>query len=730
MAFDVDAAQAAGYNSSQIADFLGQQAGFDVNAARKAGYNDDQIVGFLAKDAAAPKSDSKPGLVDSMISKGADTLQHLASLVPFVGDRYAKPGVGSVFDDTPVPAMPGTGSDVNVDANRQARDNARATNAANGQALPDSVMYNKANVADAGSVADKQIADYRAKPQISVAKDIAQMVPAEAQRLGLSVKDLTLSMLGNAEYYAGANTDDIQDQIRSDKKTREGLYSPQTETGQITQGLMHMAPAVAVSFIPGVGEVLGPAMFAAQGGWDAGQAAADSGHDFQYSGLVAAKEALLNTAVGNALIGKGSQMLERVPVIGSVMNPVAADTASGVGVRALQGAATMGMFKPLGTAGSQMIDAATGNAAPADGYDFAPTMGDLITGALLSVPHSAVEFAQRNQMPAQQTLFADGTVGLGHKNGTVFSTPDAAQSFISANKLDGAIVTPLKDAGKPVGYVVQRPLDQISQALHEAVNGSDFTKDGIDTYVRMTLNPGVNAGDIPAELVSNKAQAAALAQMQDNSVQAHINEAHAREDLNNSIVSATDINSSQDAIAREQQATDQAAKAAADAALARATAKSSAVSEMLAVRPLAELPTEGKQNDGSTVSRLPVQGSEEAIAGGSGRAGGTGAEPGLPGAPIGDEAQGRGASDVQGLPGHADTQAAWDLVRKAHLSQASSPEERARLESEYPDVRFNTPDQATHDQRAPSWTISPIRWALIPQSWAFTKMTAQVLPMA
>ena len=53
--FDADGARKAGYSESEIADYLGKQAGFDVEAARKAEYKDADIIAHITAAPARPK---------------------------------------------------------------------------------------------------------------------------------------------------------------------------------------------------------------------------------------------------------------------------------------------------------------------------------------------------------------------------------------------------------------------------------------------------------------------------------------------------------------------------------------------------------------------------------------------------------------------------------------------------------------------------------------------------
>lgn len=59
MPFDVDGARKAGYSESEIADFLGKDAGFDVAGARKSGYKDTEIVQHLAKPISAARMEGR-----------------------------------------------------------------------------------------------------------------------------------------------------------------------------------------------------------------------------------------------------------------------------------------------------------------------------------------------------------------------------------------------------------------------------------------------------------------------------------------------------------------------------------------------------------------------------------------------------------------------------------------------------------------------------------------------
>lgn len=68
MPFDVQAARAAGYSDSDIADYLSKKNGFDVNGARKSGYNDAEIVAHLEA------GEKARGRESSMLGKFGDQL--------------------------------------------------------------------------------------------------------------------------------------------------------------------------------------------------------------------------------------------------------------------------------------------------------------------------------------------------------------------------------------------------------------------------------------------------------------------------------------------------------------------------------------------------------------------------------------------------------------------------------------------------------------------------------
>ncbi len=74
MAFDIEGAKKAGYQESEIADYLASKNGFDVNFARKSGYNDSEIIDFLSKSEisgpAAPGTDVT-GMITSEQAPGA-----------------------------------------------------------------------------------------------------------------------------------------------------------------------------------------------------------------------------------------------------------------------------------------------------------------------------------------------------------------------------------------------------------------------------------------------------------------------------------------------------------------------------------------------------------------------------------------------------------------------------------------------------------------------------------
>jgi hypothetical protein len=247
-------------------------------------------------------------------------------------------------------------------------------------------------------------------------------------------------------------------------------YKPKGLSGEVALGLTHAAPAIAVSMIPGVGQVLGPAAFAIQGA-GAGFDAIAQGDSLNNAQAKAIGQGALNTALGHVVSGSGNALLSKVPVVGRAFEQTAADTLPAVGARFAQGAGSMAAFKPAGAAIDAAADYATGEMKNPDGtdktYDWKPGAADLLIGGFMAVPHSVSEYASRNKMPAQATLFSDGSTGVAHKNGTLFSSSSAAESFIQSNKLDGATVAPVtkgmfdknsKD-DKVLGYVVKPPID-------------------------------------------------------------------------------------------------------------------------------------------------------------------------------------------------------------------------------------------------------------------------------
>jgi hypothetical protein len=311
--------------------------------------------------------------------------------------------------------------------------------------------------------------------------DAGSAVASEVPRLGRSIGSAFASLsggLGNQLAAMGilpkSTADKVDtmagDIVRDNMVANEASpqYQTKTITGKVAQSLTHMAPAVAVSLIPGIGQVLGVAAFAAQGTMDAGMGAIDQGYSLENAQAKAVGQGLLNTAVGGVATGAANTALASLPVVGKAFVPAAADTVGQLAARSVQGAGTMAVFKPLGAGVDAAADAATGEQIdPQTGkpkkYDFIPDASDLLTGALMVVPHSVGEYVSRNKMPAQPTLFADGSTGMAHQNGSLFSSEKAAQAFVDANNLDGATVVPVTSkmidpqASKdtPLGFAVK-----------------------------------------------------------------------------------------------------------------------------------------------------------------------------------------------------------------------------------------------------------------------------------
>ena len=304
--------------------------------------------------------------------------------------------------------------------------------------------------------------------------DAGKAVPAEFGRLGVSAGELGRSLVGAAAgrlNQVGVLSDSANDAIdrsivdafQRDQRaeTASPSYQAQTTLGQVAQSLAHMAPAIAASLV--APEVALPA-FAAQGGWDAGKGAIDSGSSLANAQLKAGSQAVLNSILGEYIGRAGNALLPKIPVIGGAFVPAAADTLRQVVARSAQGAATMAAFKPAGTLLDWAADQFTGESAGKK-YEPMPTAADLLTGALMAVPHAAMEFANRNALPVAPTVFADGSAALAHKNGSLFSSADAANAFIDANAIDDASVIPVTSktfdasAGndKVLGYAVKPP---------------------------------------------------------------------------------------------------------------------------------------------------------------------------------------------------------------------------------------------------------------------------------
>ena len=309
--------------------------------------------------------------------------------------------------------------------------------------------------------------------------DASNASSAELGRLGNSVNKLGRSLVGGTAGYLNrigvvsdstlAGIDDSNDaafsKMMHDEDTNPS-YQATTTTGKVVQGVIHMAPAIAAGL---VNPALGLAAFGGQSAWDAGTGAIDAGDSLGNAQLKAIGQGALNTVLGGVVGGAGNVLLAKIPMVGKMFAPSAADTLGQIATRIPQGVVTMAVFKPAGTAIDQGADLLTGETKTADGkdkeYDYMPNRVDLITGGIIVMPHAAIEYAARNKMPAIATQFQDGTTGFVHANGTSFSSEAAAKAFISINKIDGATAAPLSErmqnpdskTDKKLGYIVKLP---------------------------------------------------------------------------------------------------------------------------------------------------------------------------------------------------------------------------------------------------------------------------------
>jgi len=283
---------------------------------------------------------------------------------------------------------------------------------------------------------------------MDVLRDVGQTIPAEAKRLGYTARDIGLSLLGGLGL---ADDEAATAIIGQSMKDKEALYQPKSTAGKIVQGVEHMAPAIAASLI---NPLLGVGAFVGQGTADAGMAAIDEGHSLANAQAKAVAGGALNSFVGNAMMGKGNELLSRAPVVGNLFKATAADSASALAKRAAQGAATMAAFKPVSTGVDQLTDIATGEPSEHP-YDYIPGVEDLAIGAIAGLPHSALEYRSRNDIPSSPTVMPDGSVAYLHSNGMPFSSEQSARSFIESNKLEKATPSVLDNEGSAAGYMVK-----------------------------------------------------------------------------------------------------------------------------------------------------------------------------------------------------------------------------------------------------------------------------------
>jgi hypothetical protein len=313
----------------------------------------------------------------------------------------------------------------------------------------------------ADALDDALNADQNYTPTLADKSDVAQAVPAEIGRLGTSANELGRSLVGGAANYlnrfnllSDSSTQAIDqsnvDAFQRDMHTEDAnpSYQAKTTAGIVAQSLTHMAPAIAASLV--VPEVGVPA-FAAQGGWDAGKAAIDQGDRLTNAQLKAGGQAALNSVLGEVIGGSGNKLLEQMPVIGRAFVPSAVDTGEQLMARAAQGAATMAVFKPAGTALDYAVDKLTGEDAGKN-YDWAPNAADLITGALATMPHAALEYAGDKSYHKEIAAAIDNT-NLDHSDANA-----QAVARLNPYSYDPNAISPQEIVMSPPAPIAAKPM--------------------------------------------------------------------------------------------------------------------------------------------------------------------------------------------------------------------------------------------------------------------------------
>jgi GGDEF domain-containing protein len=286
-----------------------------------------------------------------------------------------------------------------------------------------------------------------------VVTDIGNAIAETAKSSGRSIEDLYASLGGgmhilNQDYAAGIVADNM--------KAGDSSYRATRFPGKVVENALPLVPAVASFFIPGVGEVLGSAMLAAQFGWGSGKDAIDQGKSVGNAQLKTAEYAVLGTSLGGLVTGGATKALSIIPGIGKAFVPAAADTVGQYASRMAQGAAGMAAFVPVGTAINQGTDVLTGQSGKPEDYQYMPTVDQLMAGALLPVPHATRDFVQRNTMPEKYIGLPNGDTAMSHSYGALFSSEDAANSFIESNGLTrGWEPQALTVSGNKLGFVVK-----------------------------------------------------------------------------------------------------------------------------------------------------------------------------------------------------------------------------------------------------------------------------------
>lgn len=211
-------------------------------------------------------------------------------------------------------------------------------------------------------------------------------------------------------------------------------YVPTTAAGTTVHALTNMAPM----FIPGVGADIG----AMQMSMGAMQGASEEGHSDANVYAKGVANMALGGDLGHFAASSTSMLLGKLPFLSKAMAPAAADTLESMarGVNA-QGHAMAAGFYGAQHGFDALIDAVTGETngkTMADYFGHGSYASDVAPMLFTSLVSKIPSYRNRNVMGEDGNAFTTTENGvskvyLGHSDGTLFTSPDAAKSAYNAN---------------------------------------------------------------------------------------------------------------------------------------------------------------------------------------------------------------------------------------------------------------------------------------------------------